>query len=520
VSNKSIVAQNATGTMKMNQKFGQLLTKYIEISAVTDNELAKTVGVTRSTISRWKAGLVNRPDCDNVLKCAKFLALSAQDLCSKAERLVKQDKKEALSLVPATVLSLKSELHRLQERFRHLQRPKMRETAEHLEKTAAELAESLSAMPEDLDLKVATLLLKVQVLELQAKELYSDTKGYQLRAKALHFRAEAFKLKPININKLLKSIGCPEVEDEVKDEEKNEGKEDREIISKYERLVPFTTRPIFHPAQFFGRYEVLKKIFAHWTHIPLQHVAMIGPKLSGKTSLLNYLQSIHDYDEQRLRNGQRQNWLKQRCDWVLVDFENPQIQNPTDLLGEILEKLHFQIPDKHDLGDFIKVFEDNVHHPTVILMDNLEEGIQSPNFDRTFWRNTMRYLGSHCSQLGFCVTSRQPIEKLVELAEKEDKSSPFFNIFKAIKLGPLTEEEARELLSYYALSLSTQHEASQLNNTSSPLSQEEMAWILEQSQFWPALLQTLCEIRYDTEKGEDWQQIGRKATTSFFAVRD
>jgi transcriptional regulator with XRE-family HTH domain len=500
----------------MNQKFGQLLTQYIEISGVTDNELANTVGVARSTISRWKEGLAVRPDCKKVLKCAKFLALSAQNVCSKAEKLITQDnlKKEAFNLVPATALSLKSELQRLHQRFQHLQRPKMRETTENLEKTATELAESSPVISENLDFKIAILLLKAQVLELQAKELDSSSMGVKLRDKALHFRAEAFKLKPININQLLKSIRCPEVE-----EPKEKGKEDQVTLSEYERLVPFTTRPIIHPPQFFGRYEVLKRIFAHWTHIPLQHVAIIGPKQSGKTSLLNYIQFIHDYDEEMLRNEQPQNWLKQRCDWVLVDFENPKIQNPTDLLRDILEKLYFPISDQHDLGGFIRMFEDNIRHPTIILMDNLEEGIKSPHFDRTFWRNTMRYLGNNCSYLGFCVTSRQPIEKLVELAEQKDKSSPFFNIFKAIQLGPLTEEEARELLNYYGLSLSTQHEASQLDKTSSPLSQEEIAFLLEQSQCWPVLLQTLCEIRYDTDEGEDWKQIGREEIEKWAFLR-
>jgi len=481
--------------------FAELLAEYMDIIGITDSEVAEQLRINKTIIFRWRTGEIKRPNnCEKFSDCVEFLQKTAQNLCNDARNLAKKHhlKKEGISLVPATVLPLKSELQRLLQ-VKRFSGKRKRVEIEELGIKAETLEKSLCLTPNNPDLKLAVLLLKAKILQLQAEELRSKPEIYHVKkAQALCLRAEILQFKPIEPNKLLSLAGCPYKIPDFRDKQGI-------ILSEYERLVPFTTRPIIHPAQFFGRYEVLKKIFAHWNHIPLQHVAVIGPKQSGKTSLLNYIQFIHEYDEKLLRNGQQKNWLKQSCDWVLVDFENPQIQNPTDLLRAILEKLNLPIPEPQKFGDFIKIFEDNIHHPTVIMMDNIEEGIQSPHFDQTFWRNTMRYLGSNCNYLGFCITSRQPIEKLVELAKNVDKSSPFFNIFKAIKLGPFTEEEARELLSYYTLSLSTQHEASQLNNTLSPLSQDEITWILEQSQYWPALLQTLCETRYDAEEGEDWK---------------
>lgn len=57
--------------------FGQLLAAYMSRSGISDSELARSIGVRRQTIFRWKEGLVERPRSrEDVLQCAKKLRLS------------------------------------------------------------------------------------------------------------------------------------------------------------------------------------------------------------------------------------------------------------------------------------------------------------------------------------------------------------------------------------------------------------------------------------------------------------
>lgn len=60
--------------------FGQLLAEYMSRSGISDSELARSIGVRRQTIFRWKEGLVERPRArEDVLQCAKKLRLSDEE---------------------------------------------------------------------------------------------------------------------------------------------------------------------------------------------------------------------------------------------------------------------------------------------------------------------------------------------------------------------------------------------------------------------------------------------------------
>lgn len=57
--------------------FGELLAKYMNRAGISDSELARTIGVQRQTIFRWKEGLVARPRVrEDVLRCASKLRLT------------------------------------------------------------------------------------------------------------------------------------------------------------------------------------------------------------------------------------------------------------------------------------------------------------------------------------------------------------------------------------------------------------------------------------------------------------
>ncbi len=60
--------------------FSELLTEYMQRTGISDSELARTLGVRRQTIFRWKEGSVERPrHREDVLLCAQKLRLSPEE---------------------------------------------------------------------------------------------------------------------------------------------------------------------------------------------------------------------------------------------------------------------------------------------------------------------------------------------------------------------------------------------------------------------------------------------------------
>jgi transcriptional regulator with XRE-family HTH domain len=268
--------------------------------------------------------------------------------------------------------------------------------------------------------------------------------------------------------------------------------------------------PITHPAKFFGRDRELRMIFNVLRHPPLQHVAIVGPKRSGKTSLLYYLQTIPYTSFNALRSEQRIEWLlhPETYKWVLVDFQNVRMRKRESLLRYVLSKAGMPVPEPCTLDKFIEVFEDNIADNRIIIMMDGIGGVLSPSseLDQDFW-DTMRSLATMSyGNLGFIVSSH---EVPIELAQEQGLTSPFFNIFgHTIKLGPLLPTEAQKLIS----------------SSPRPFSDEDIEWILETSGRWPSLLQFLCDARLQSlqngETDEEWKRIGYERIERFLDLRD
>lgn len=236
--------------------------------------------------------------------------------------------------------------------------------------------------------------------------------------------------------------------------------------------------PITEPHQFFGREYILKRIFDVWKYTPLQHIAIVGLKRSGKTSLLHYLRHIIDTPVEKLRPGQRNDWLPPGYQWVFVDFQDPRMCYQESLLRHILIELDMPVPEPTDLVSFMEILDHYLEIPTLILLDEIGAGLASPDLDDQFWWG-MRSLGSNHAggKIGFLLTAHQPPE---EMLVDDNKPSPFFNIFgHVLNLGPLTEAEALKLIAS-----SPQH-----------FEDKDIYWIMAQSGSWPALLQILCQSR-------------------------
>lgn len=268
-------------------------------------------------------------------------------------------------------------------------------------------------------------------------------------------------------------------------------------IQSDQRVNPFVVGPpITRPSQFFGRELELQRIFGWWQLWPLQNIAIIGRKRSGKTSLLNYLRLIHHTPRQELRNSQRNDWLPQaeRFHWIYIDFQDPRMTRLDRLLSHILSSLGIDVPEKCSLEQFMDCMSGRIVNPTIILMDELIAGLESPELDAAFWW-ALRALVSHTSNgnLGFALTAH---DFPMHLALAQGKPSPFFNLFSTLELGPMSETAAYELIA------------------SSPQTFPEIdaAWIVSESGCWPALVQILCQVRLEALEGRlseaRWRQEG------------
>jgi hypothetical protein len=279
-----------------------------------------------------------------------------------------------------------------------------------------------------------------------------------------------------------------------------------EMPAEIIKPIPIPGIPISHPCQFFGRLDILKRLRRAWQQpSALQHVAIIGKRRSGKTSLLKYLQYISKTPPMELRSGQPQGWngwLPRNFQFVFIDFQYFLMTKPANLLSHILDKLNLPKPNNCDLINFSQVLDEHLTKPTVMLFDEIGAGLQAPDLDATFWSN-MRALGNNCAdgKLGFVVTAHEPIQTL---AKDNRKESPFFNIFgHTVHLKPLAKTEALELINGFAR----------------PLPAADTDWLLQNSGGWPALLQLLCDARLhaleEGNNGDKWKTEGLERTEPF-----
>jgi hypothetical protein len=190
-------------------------------------------------------------------------------------------------------------------------------------------------------------------------------------------------------------------------------------------------------------------------------------------------------------------WLPQpeRFRWVFVDFQDVRMCQRERLLRYLLQSMELSIPSPCDLPNFLDVVSQELHTPTVILLDEISAALNSAELDQSFW-GSLRSLGTNLTdgRLAFILTGHG---LPAQLAFEQGKPSPFFNIFgHTLKLGPLTEVEAEALIASSPL----------------PFAPVDREWIMLQSGRWPCLLQLLCHVRLITlaeaDQSDAWKREG------------
>jgi serine/threonine protein kinase len=268
--------------------------------------------------------------------------------------------------------------------------------------------------------------------------------------------------------------------------------------------------PVRDPRLFFGRERELRRLGSLWRQLPLQNAAIIGPRRSGKTSLLLFLRALTGKNPS-LREGQRGDYLPagRGLSFVFVDFQDPRLGTREGLLRHLLRGLRLPMPnhERCDLDGFMNRVSDALRTPTVILFDEIGVAIERyRELDTAFWEG-LRALSSNQVEgnLAFVLAAHKPPHELAQ-STSDPGGSPFFNIFGyTTTLGPLSEGEARELV----------------NSAPLPFSESDIEWILAHSGRWPMLLQILCRERLlllqERDSSSAWQEEGLRQIAPFTA---
>ena len=251
--------------------------------------------------------------------------------------------------------------------------------------------------------------------------------------------------------------------------------------------------PITQSHHFFGRENYLQRIFGWWQQPPFGHVAIVGKRRSGKTSLLKHLKPISGSHTEAVRRGQKSNWLAnaQSYRWIEINFQDPRMRSLSKVLAHILKGCDLNPPDNCTLETFMEVATENPWRtPTIILMDELEAGLASDELDQAFWWSLRALTQMTDGYIGIALAA---FDRPMQAADNMNKTSPFFNIFSTLELGPFEVSEAKSFIQSIDIDFT----------------ESDCQWILEQSGCWPCLLQLLCQENYIARQSnngtEKWQ---------------
>lgn len=254
--------------------------------------------------------------------------------------------------------------------------------------------------------------------------------------------------------------------------------------------------PIVNPQSFYGRFAELRRILHLWKTNPLQNIAIVGEKRSGKTSLLNFLKSIslEQINLTQLKHFQNINGFSVDFQIIFVDFQDPRMIKQERLLKYILQQLRIPIPENCTLETFMDCIAFKIKRPTIIMLDELTAGLEAPELNEAFWWSMCSWVSHYANgNLAFAIASH---DLPMKLAEARGKPSLFFNMFNTLELGPFNRKEALDLI----------------DSAPIPFELTDIEWILEQSGCWPILVQVLCQARLLSLQGvieaEAWQNEG------------
>jgi len=230
------------------------------------------------------------------------------------------------------------------------------------------------------------------------------------------------------------------------------------------RVIPFQVgKPITDPADFVGRREVLQKLSD--AMLGLQNISLHGERRTGKTSLLCYLahpafSSVIGLPEAHIS--------------VYFDFQpfaDASAANVWQAMADaIAEQIMQRYPDGQVSKEFLAIIKEVLVSPGEpelfstgfgralsylgtagfkihLLLDEFDQTARNSNLGDPFY-DALRSLPTRTGEcLSYIIATRTGLAALQPVYNKV--SSPFFNIFTRVILGPFPEDEAHLLIFDY-----------------------------------------------------------------------
>ena len=217
---------------------------------------------------------------------------------------------------------------------------------------------------------------------------------------------------------------------------------------------PFCLESINLPAQFFGRGSETQQALSFLHR--LQCVSIVGQEKIGKTSFLFHVAHLDIRTQRRLAEEpvfvyldshslagltEGECYIHAREDIISRVKHTPATQDVGVRLEKMVREASLQtayfglrtlLRSARDLG--LKL---------IIMLDHLDVLDQNDHLGEAFF-SALRSLHTNY-EVAYLVASRSPIDTLERICP-DGPSSPFFNIFHKIPIGPLTNEESRQLV--------------------------------------------------------------------------
>jgi len=213
-----------------------------------------------------------------------------------------------------------------------------------------------------------------------------------------------------------------------------------------------------------------------------QNCQIIGPRRIGKTSLLRQVERVAS------------EWEKAAV-VVYLDLQDARCFTLSGWLGRAGRQFGWPTPPASlaEFADCVDAMLSEGRHP-VLCLDEFEElTLRRPEFTRDFFL-TLR----SCGQQGMSmITASQ--KPLSDLTEPGDPTSPFYNTFPLLRLGPFADADAKDFVNFHRTGVP-------------PFTPVEKEAILEFAKGHPLALQIACfHVLEAKGSGESLAAAMRKA---------
>ena len=249
---------------------------------------------------------------------------------------------------------------------------------------------------------------------------------------------------------------------------------------------PFRERGMIRePERFFGRVAEVRTIVERLA--TMGSLSLVGDRQMGKSSLLFYV-ARQGWKEQPVPPSPDADvWSQALSGHELHYLDLNLTQSAADFYQQALDKLGVPGNTVRDLERVI------AGRRVVLFLDEFERTVNNPSFPPDFF-NALRGL-AQTGELALVTATRTPLVDLV--ASGAISTSPFYNIFTRLDLGPLPADEARALLTGTA----------ELGDVT--FSDETLKFAVDLAEGHPFRLQLIGRLLFEAQRAErvDLEQI-------------